>query len=90
MYQTSLLFKIKDNGVHEKHRLLEMLFKSWVDNNCNNEVEYTLQIASNDRIDILHPWEEVYKVDFEHIADAVAIKLKGIPAEYRNYIEIVD
>ena len=88
MYQTSLFFKIKDTMAQEKHHMVELFFKSWVDTTCHNEVDYTLteviQTPKNTT-----QWEEVYRVDFDRIEDAVALKLKGIPIEYQNYIEIV-
>jgi hypothetical protein len=88
MYRTSLFFKIKDTAAKEKHLIVEIFFKSWVDTTCNNEVEYTLEVVQEESLSLLQ-WEEVYRVDFERIEDAVALKLKGVPEEYRNYIEIV-
>lgn len=88
MYQTSLFFKIKDTATQEKHKIVKIFFKSWVDGICNNEVDYTLtRIASP--LKNLHLWEEVYRVDFERTEDAVMLKLKGIPLEYQNYVELV-
>ena len=85
MYQTSLYFKIKDSTALEKYKLLEIFFKSWVDDSCNNEVSYNLvQIPSTPRL-----FSEIYRVDFDRIEDAVALKLKGIPSEFQDYIELV-
>lgn len=86
MYQTSLYFKIKDTSALEKHKILEIFFKSWIDDTCNNEVVYNLVPISNPNP---HQFEELYRVDFEKIEDAVAIKLKGIPDEFCHYIEII-
>lgn len=72
----------------EKHRMVELFFKSWVDTTCNNEVDYTLTEVMEAPQGSTQ-WEEVYRVDFERTEDAVALKLKGIPLEYQNYIEIV-
>ena len=74
----------------EKHHMVELFFKSWVDATCNNEVNYTLTevrpaLAKRGSMQ----WEEVYRVDFDRTEDAVALKLKGIPLEYQDYIEIV-
>jgi hypothetical protein len=88
MYQTTIFFKIKDTMLREKHHMVELFFKSWVDTTCNNEVDYTLTEVTEAPEGSLQ-WEEVYRVDFERTEDAVALKLKGIPLEYQNYIEIV-
>jgi hypothetical protein len=89
MYQTSLFFRIKDNSTElDKHRIIEYFFKYWVDDTCNNEVDYSIESVATANVNPLR-LEELYRVDFEHIEDAVAIKLKGIPREYQPYIEIV-
>lgn len=88
MYQTSLFFKIKDAANKEKHHILELFFKSWVDDTCNNEVAYDLHSVEDAPANSLS-WQEIYRIDFEHAEDAVALRLKGIPAEFSNYIEIV-
>lgn len=79
-HQTSLLFKIKGTTSFDKHRILEMFFKSWVDDVCHNDVSYTNLWLSSD--------EEVYRVDFEYEEDAVILKLKAFPKEFQNHIEI--
>lgn len=89
MYQTSLYFKIKDSAALEKHRILEIFFKSWIDDTCNNEVEYTLVGVS----DVPHGsllWEETYRVDFVCVEDALVLKLKNIPLEFKSYIELLN
>jgi|ADurb_H2B_01_Slu_FD_contig_71_672811_length_1218_multi_3_in_0_out_0_2 hypothetical protein len=88
MYQTSLFFKIKDTATQEKHKIVEIFFKSWVDGICNNEVDYTLTDVLEAPLNSVR-WEEIYRVDFERTEDAVALKLKGIPPEYQNYVELV-
>ena len=72
----------------EKHHMVELFFKSWVDATCNNEVDYTLTEIQEAKCGSTQ-WEEVYRVDFDRTEDAVALKLKGIPIEYQEYIEIV-
>ncbi len=84
MHQTSIFFKIKDTAAQEKHRMVELFFKSWVDSICNNEVSIN-QVSYTADLD----WLEILRADFENAEDAVALKLKGIPVEYQNYIEIV-
>jgi hypothetical protein len=86
MHQTTLLFKIKDPTTAEKQRLLEIFFKAWVDSTCNDEVSYKMQVESTPSP---HHFEEIVRVEFDRIEDAVALKLKGVPSEFKNYIEIV-
>ena len=87
MYQTSLYFKLKDAPGLERHHILELFFKSWVDGTCNNEVDYELETRTGHSNPAV--WEETYRVDFEHIEDAVALKLKGVPLDFQKYIELV-
>lgn len=87
MYKTVLFFKIKDTAALEKHRILEIFFKSWIDEICNNEVKYTLE--SIKELPTYDCRVEVYRVDFENVEDAVALKLAGVPKEFQNYIELV-
>lgn len=77
MYSTSLSYKIKPTG-NNNDRILQIFFKAWVDNSCDNEVEYFQRS------------DESIRVDFENSEDAVALMLKGIPDEFQNYLEIVD
>ncbi len=79
MYQTSLSYKIKPSPYGgDNYRILRFFFKAWVDDSCDNEVEYT------------QPTEETIQVEFEKAEDALALKLKGIPDEFQNYLEIVN
>jgi len=87
---SSLLFKIKDNVDIDKHRLLEIFFKDWVDDTCNNQVNYKVER------DVRKNWEpgmvrykETFRVDFETQEDALAMRLKGVPREFQSYLEIV-
>jgi len=88
MYQTSLFFKLKDSVTLEKHRILEIFFKSWVDDVCNNDVDYTLVDVSEAPPGSFQ-WEETYRVDFEYLEDALALKLRDVPLEFKSYIEMV-
>ena len=78
MYQTSLSYKLKSVCDADHHRILKFFFKAWVDDSCENEVEYT------------QTSDETIQVEFEKSEDAVALKLKGIPDEFQNYLEIVN
>lgn len=75
MYSTSLSYRVKPYG-DDNYRILQFFFKAWVDETCDNEVQYTMN-------------PDDIKVDFEHPEDAIALKLKGIPDEFQNYLEIV-
>lgn len=88
MYQASLFFKIKDAAALKKHRILELFFKSWIDDTCQNEVEYTL-MAVEEAAHGSFSWVEIYRVDFERPEDVVALKLAGIPLEFQKYIELI-
>jgi len=86
----SLFFKIKDSVDIDKHRLLEIFFKDWVDDSCDNQVQYKIER------DVIKDWEpgmvhyrETFRVDFERREDAVAMSLKGVPREFQQYLEIV-
>lgn len=86
----SLYFKVKANVDADKQRLLELFFKDWVDDTCNNEVHYNVER------DVEKDWEpgmvryrETFRVDFERQEDAVALRLKGVPKEFQNFLEIV-
>lgn len=64
-----------------------MFFQGWADEICNNEVSYsTVAINGGSRM----WWNEIIRVEFVNEEDAVAIKLKGIPDEFKEYLEIVE
>ena len=86
----SLFFKVKDSVDIDKHRLLEIFFKDWVDDSCNNQVHYKIER------DIKKEWapgmvryQETFRVDFEKQEDALVMSLKGVPKEFQMYLEIV-
>ena len=86
----SLYFKIKDNVNADKHRLLELFFKDWVDDTCENQVQYNVER------DVDKDWEpgmvryrETFRVDFDRQEDALALRLRGVPQEFRDFLEIV-
>jgi len=86
----SLFFKIKDTVDIDKHRLLEIFFKDWVDDTCNNQVQYKVQRdVEKDWVPGMVTYKETFRVDFESQEDAMAMKLKGVPKEFQSYLEIV-
>lgn len=76
MYTTSLFYKIKKPG-DEHNRICEIFFKAWVDDTCDNRVEYR---------DLTN---KLLRVDCNE-EDAIALKLKGIPFEFNKYLEIIN
>ena len=86
----SLFFKIKDNVDIDKHRLLEIFFKDWVDNSCNNQVHYKIErdVIKDWKPGMIH-YQETFRVDFESREDATAMSLRGVPIEFQQYLEIV-
>jgi hypothetical protein len=89
MYQTSLYFKTKE--APGSFRVLELFFKAWVDDSCNNEVQYKVErdIEKDWMPGMVH-YHETFRVDFERQEDAVALKLKGIPDEFQKYLEMLN
>lgn len=86
----SLNFKIKDSVSIDKHRLVEIFFKDWVDNCCNRQVQYRIERdVSMDWIPGMVHYNETFRVEFERQEDALAITLRGVPAEFQQYLEIV-
>jgi hypothetical protein len=78
----SLFFKIKDTVNVEKHKIIELFFKDWIDTSCHNQVLYIVNRDVNtDSIFV--------RADFDRQEDATALKLKGIPDEFQTYLEFV-
>jgi hypothetical protein len=73
-----ILFKPKNTNPQIDSSMLELFFKSWIDNECNNEVEYKIERNN------------IFQVDFNCAEDATALKLKGIPIEFDKYLEIIN
>jgi hypothetical protein len=91
MYDTSLIFRIKDTLPLTNHKILELFFKSWVDEACHNNVKYEISRDINGEWEPgNHIFNETFRVTFKHRGDAVALKLKGIPQSFQNYIEFVN
>lgn len=80
MYYTTLYFRIIAKP--ETTTMLMLFFQDWADKICPGEVAYTL-VAKNDT-QLVGP---VIKVDCTEIADAIALKLAGVPTEFRDYLE---
>lgn len=86
----SLYFKIKDTVDVDKHQLLELFFKDWIDNTCDRQVQYRVERdVEKDWMPGMVRYRETFRVDFEKQEDFVALKLKGIPSEFTNFLEIV-
>jgi len=93
----SVKFRVKSDVDVDKHRLLELFFRDWVDTTCENEVKYDVEklpgiySASN-----IHPHgfqkntAEIFNVNFDKQEDALAILLKGVPPEFSEYLEIIE
>lgn len=81
----SIHFKVKTDVDADKHRILEMFFKTWIDQVCNNQVVYKIEKpADNFPADA-----KIFKVYFANSEDAIAVKLSGIPDEFQHYLEMV-
>lgn len=89
----SLFFKFKPGVAIDKHRLIEVFFKDWVDGVCNNRVRYTIQRENTQGTDLYRNMslytKEVFRVVFDKQEDAVILRLKGVPPELHQYIEEV-
>jgi hypothetical protein len=91
----SIYFIVKSNVNEDKHKLLELFFKDWVDTSCNNEVHYRVEQMPTVQVKpgIFLPDSPTYRrfrVDFEREEDALALRLRGVPNEFQNYLEIVN
>ena len=87
---SSITFRLRDSVEVDKHRLVELFFKDWVDNICDNEVRFTVQR------DVIKDWTpgmvsytETFRVLFENQEDELALRLKGVPVEFQKYLEMI-
>ena len=86
----SLYFKIKDNVATDKHRLLELFFKDWIDETCENQVQYRVERdVEKDWYPGMVSYRETFRVDFDRDEDFLALKLRGVPREFQAFLEIV-
>lgn len=85
MYQAHIYFHLK--ATSDKESILKMFFQDWTDDICNQEVSYsTVSTGRGSRA----WWNEIIRVDFSNAEDAVALRLRGIPEEFKEYLEILD
>jgi hypothetical protein len=88
---SSILFKIKESVDIDKHRIIELFFKDWVDDSCDNEVKIKIERdVIKDWIPGMVYYVETFRVDFDKPEDAVALRLRGIPPDFENYLELVN
>lgn len=73
----SILFKAKENMTGDQYRLVGIFFKDWVDQICEQQVQYTER-------------DKTFRADFEKQEDALALRLRGLPPEFRDYLKIVE
>jgi len=61
-----------------------MFFEDWADSICNNQVSYSYQYGS-----FCDNSPETIRVDFVNKEDALAMKLKGVPDEFKKYLTLI-
>ena len=76
----SLFYQVKIPP--DKKNFLEIFFKDWADRICKNEVKYSI-------ISELSPNVEIIQVHFLNGEDALAMKLIGVPDEFKNYLTLI-
>ena len=90
--QSSLSFKVKAGLGVDRYRVLELFFKDWVDNTCNNEVHYKMENQTMKSTayepNAIYRYH-IFEVMFDKQEDALALMLRGVPEEFQNYLEIV-
>jgi hypothetical protein len=80
---TSLFYKIK--ATDNKHHILLLFFKDWADRVCD-EVTYNDQTTE---LNGKYQRHHTFRVDFAREEDAVAMKLRGIPEEFKEYLTLL-
>jgi hypothetical protein len=83
---SSVIFRIKESVDIEKHKIIELFFKDWVDGTCDNQVKY--------KTGYVPKWQHLnlqgtLRVEFEMQEDATALRLRGVPHYFRDYLEII-
>ncbi len=81
----SLYYQIKDTVDVDKRQLLELFFKDWAEDTGCNHVHY--EVSKNQHMHSAH--RGAFRLDFECTEDLVALKLRGVPLEFRNFIELI-
>ena len=84
MYRTSLYFHFNPPN-NNADNVLRMFFEDWADQICDGEVSYSVALGPGGRF----RQNETIRVDFVNEEDAVAMKLKGIPDEFKKYLTLV-
>ena len=69
--------------VPDQKRILEIFFQDWADGICNNEVTYSVESTQ------AYPSSGIIRADFVNEEDAMMLKLKGIPDEFKGYLTLV-
>ena len=64
-----------------------MFFEDWADHICDQQVRYSI-VETDGGGKYWH--NETVRVDFVKEEDAVVMKLKGIPDEFRNYLTLLN
>jgi len=83
-----LYFIFKDTVDSDKHRLVEIFFKDWLDNLSDNQVSYDIKKVINWHPNYKH--HKIFHVMFDKQEDAVVMKLRGVPKEFQSYLEMVN
>lgn len=80
---TSLFYKIK--ATDNKHHILLLFFKEWTDRMCDEVTYNDLVTYPSDK----YQWHHTFRVDFAREEDAVAMKLRGVPEEFKEYLTLL-
>lgn len=82
----SVNFKIKTTVGIDKHRILEILFKEWIDNICDTRSKY--KTTSGTWLPDVVYADTHLNVICDSDEDATIVKLAGVPKALDNYLEI--
>jgi len=88
MYTSTLYFHFI--ATKTNRQILKMFFEDWADSICNNEVRYSIVGGDGGGLTTWSQWNEIIRVDFVNEEDATLMKLKGIPEEFQNHLELVN
>jgi len=82
IYKKTLFYSIKASAPEVNDAVLELFFKSWVDEVCNNGARCKI----NKYTPVATQYRNTFCVEFPREEDALMMKLKGLPSEFENYI----
>lgn len=86
----SIYYRTKPQIPIDKHRLVEIFFKDWVDTICDRKVQFSIERdISKEWLPGMVTYQETFRVDFEKSEDALVMQLRGVPAEFGDYLEMV-